>query len=246
MDVEDLSQVNLALDNGVYLSYQQCHFTPDYWRNYTVIGTHGRLENFGDAPGGVVKVWNARRSGYRADADLEMPIPPAEGGHGGADPRLVDEFLALPPRRRQHPHLTGRRPPGRRRRSRGHPVAAQRRHPGRRTAPRPSRRGALRLTPSPGLRRTEQGLRRTERLFSTPRISDGMCSVYRAGARSDSAGARSDSAGARSDSAGARPDSAGARSDSAGARPDSAGARSGSAGARSGSAVSVGLRVPVG
>ena len=29
----------LLLDNGVFLSYQQCHFTPDYWRNYTVIGT---------------------------------------------------------------------------------------------------------------------------------------------------------------------------------------------------------------
>ncbi len=93
MDVEDLSMANLALDNGVFLTYQQCHFTPDYWRNYTVIGTHGRLENFGDSPGGVVKVWNARRSDYRADADLEVPIPEAEGSHSGADPRLVAEFV---------------------------------------------------------------------------------------------------------------------------------------------------------
>jgi predicted dehydrogenase len=93
MDVEDLSMANLALDNGVFLTYQQCHFTPDYWRNYTVIGTHGRLENFGDSPGGVVKVWNARRSGYRSDADLEVEIPDAEGGHAGADPRLVSEFI---------------------------------------------------------------------------------------------------------------------------------------------------------
>jgi len=93
LDVEDLSMANLALDNGVFLTYQQCHFTPDYWRNYTVIGTHGRLENFGDSPGGVVKVWNARRSDYRADADLEVPIPEAEGSHGGADPRLVAEFV---------------------------------------------------------------------------------------------------------------------------------------------------------
>ena len=33
MDVEDLSMANLLLDNGVYLTYQQCHYTPDYWRN---------------------------------------------------------------------------------------------------------------------------------------------------------------------------------------------------------------------
>ncbi|MEV0287751.1 MULTISPECIES: Gfo/Idh/MocA family oxidoreductase [unclassified Kribbella] len=93
MDVEDLSMANLLLDNGVYLTYQQCHYTPDYWRNYTVIGTEGRLENFGDSPGGVVKVWNSKRSGYRDDADLVVDIPDADGGHAGADPRLVDEYI---------------------------------------------------------------------------------------------------------------------------------------------------------
>jgi predicted dehydrogenase len=95
MDVEDLSMANLLLDNGVFLTYQQCHFTPDYWRNYTVIGTAGRLENFGDTPGGVVKVWNSRRSDYRAEADLTVEIPQAEGSHAGADPRLVDEFVGF-------------------------------------------------------------------------------------------------------------------------------------------------------
>ncbi|WP_020387172.1 Gfo/Idh/MocA family protein [Kribbella catacumbae] len=93
MDVEDLSMANLQLDNGVFLTYQQCHYTPDYWRNYTVIGTAGRLENFGDSPGGVVKVWNSKRSGYREDADQVVEIPDAEGGHAGADPRLVAEFV---------------------------------------------------------------------------------------------------------------------------------------------------------
>jgi predicted dehydrogenase len=95
MDVEDLSMANLQLDNGVFLTYQQCHFTPDYWRNYTVIGTAGRLENFGDGPGGVVKVWNSGRSGYREDADLVVDIPTADGGHAGADPRLVAEFVGF-------------------------------------------------------------------------------------------------------------------------------------------------------
>ena len=54
----------MQLDNGVFASYQQCHYTPDYWRNYTVIGTEGRLENFGDDSDGVVNVWTRRHSGF--------------------------------------------------------------------------------------------------------------------------------------------------------------------------------------
>ncbi|MCI3270579.1 Gfo/Idh/MocA family protein [Streptomyces cylindrosporus] len=95
IDVEDVSLVNMRLDNGVLAAYQQCHFTPDYWRNYTVIGDAGRLENFGDGPGGVVRVWNSRRSGYRAEPDAEYPVPEVteDAEHGGADPLIIDEFL---------------------------------------------------------------------------------------------------------------------------------------------------------
>ncbi|MEV6232766.1 Gfo/Idh/MocA family oxidoreductase [Saccharopolyspora shandongensis] len=95
VDVEDLSLVNLELDNGVLASYQQCHYTPDYWRNYTVIGTEGRLENFGDDTDSVVKVWNRRHRGYAPDADRVVEVERASGGHGGADPRIVAEFLAF-------------------------------------------------------------------------------------------------------------------------------------------------------
>jgi predicted dehydrogenase len=92
VDVEDISMLMMELDNGVQASYQQCHFTPDYWRNYTVIGTEGRLENFGDTSGGVVKVWN-RRHEYAATGDAEYPIPGAHGGHVDADAATVGEFL---------------------------------------------------------------------------------------------------------------------------------------------------------
>ncbi|GGX37919.1 hypothetical protein GCM10010341_69930 [Streptomyces noursei] len=52
-----------------------------------------RRGNFGDTEGAVVKVWNSRRSGYRTDADLVVEVPSDDGGHGGADPRLVAEFV---------------------------------------------------------------------------------------------------------------------------------------------------------
>jgi predicted dehydrogenase len=93
VDVEDISMMLARLDNGVLASYQQCHFTPDYWRNYTVIGDEGRLENFGDLDDATIKVWNKHRSGYRADADQTVVIEATEDDHGGADKALVGEFL---------------------------------------------------------------------------------------------------------------------------------------------------------
>ncbi len=94
VDVEDVSMMHMQLDNGVLACYQQCHFTPDYWRNYTVVGTAGRLENFGNGEDGTrVQVWNQRRPGYDATADITIPVGAGTGGHGGADPRIVAEFL---------------------------------------------------------------------------------------------------------------------------------------------------------
>jgi len=93
IDVEDVSMMQMRLDNGVLASYQQCHYTPDGWRNYTFIGTEGRIENFGVQPGGsVVRLWN-RRVGYNPYGDEQFFIPAVSGGHGGADPRIVQEFV---------------------------------------------------------------------------------------------------------------------------------------------------------
>lgn len=92
IDVEDISMMLMQLDNGVFCSYQQCHYTPDGWRNYTIIGTEGRLENFGNGPGGFIRLWNTR-SHFKPEGDVEIPIPETTGGHGGADPKIVAEFI---------------------------------------------------------------------------------------------------------------------------------------------------------
>ncbi|QEO14357.1 Gfo/Idh/MocA family oxidoreductase [Agromyces intestinalis] len=93
VDVEDVSMVNLHLTNGVLASYQQCHFTPDYWRNYTIIGTEGRIENLGDTAGTTVALWNRRHQGA-AEPDETFLVPEvADAGHEGADALLVAEFL---------------------------------------------------------------------------------------------------------------------------------------------------------
>jgi len=93
IDVEDVSMMLMNLDNGVFASYQQCHYTPDAWRNYTIIGTEGRIENFGDSPGQTfIRLWN-RRYGYNPCGDENYFIPQTTGGHGGADPSIVKEFI---------------------------------------------------------------------------------------------------------------------------------------------------------
>ena len=93
IDVEDLSMMQMILDNGVLASYVQSNFTPDYWRSYVVIGDEGRMENFGDGEAGtVIKLWNQRHAGF-AEADVTVPIQAVAGDHGGADALIVDEFV---------------------------------------------------------------------------------------------------------------------------------------------------------
>lgn len=93
IDVEDINLMLMRLNNGVLATYQQCHYSPDAWRNYTIIGTEGRIENFGDMSGdSVVKLWNKRHN-YQPEGDVEYVIPEEEGSHGGADPNIIDEFI---------------------------------------------------------------------------------------------------------------------------------------------------------
>ncbi|MBN9189240.1 MAG: Gfo/Idh/MocA family oxidoreductase [Microbacterium sp.] len=92
IDVEDLSMALFELENGVLASYEQCHYTPDYWRSYTVIGTHGRLENVGDMDDGEIHVWNRRHAGFAAPDEIHG-FTGGVSDHGGADEALVDEFI---------------------------------------------------------------------------------------------------------------------------------------------------------
>ncbi len=93
VDVEDLSMMLMQLDNGVFASYEQCHYSPDGWRNYTVIGTEGRIENFGDVPPeAVVRLWNKRHD-YSPQGDMQCEFLDTGGSHGGADPKIVAEFV---------------------------------------------------------------------------------------------------------------------------------------------------------
>ncbi|MBI5831196.1 MAG: Gfo/Idh/MocA family oxidoreductase [Armatimonadetes bacterium] len=93
IDVEDNQTMIMMLEGGIKASYLQCHFTPDYHRNYTIIGTEGRVEN--SEPENKVWVKLRRRFGYKSLSDREYTVKPAEGGHGGADPVICEDFLDM-------------------------------------------------------------------------------------------------------------------------------------------------------
>ncbi|MBQ6352130.1 MAG: Gfo/Idh/MocA family oxidoreductase [Lentisphaeria bacterium] len=91
IEVNDLNMINMQLDNGVLACYLQCHYTPDGWRNYTVIGTEGRLENFGMWR---LHLWNHRTDTYTEVPDVVYNLPqPKTGTHGGADPKIIRSFV---------------------------------------------------------------------------------------------------------------------------------------------------------
>ncbi len=92
IDVEDHNMILMQLENGVQASYLQCHYTPDSCRNYTFIGTKGRLENVGDHGTCSIEVFISRTDAY-GKPDIIYNLKGKLEGHGGADPQIVQDFL---------------------------------------------------------------------------------------------------------------------------------------------------------
>lgn len=93
VDIEDNQMMIMQLEGGVKASYLQCHFTPDYHRNYVFIGTEGRVEN--SEPDMKVWVKTRRSNTYRELADRTYSVKEARGSHSGADPVICNDFLDM-------------------------------------------------------------------------------------------------------------------------------------------------------
>ena len=91
VDVEDHNMVMMQLESGAQACYLQCHYTPDAERNYTFIGTRGRIENVGDSGACKIHVWTTR--GPRATPDIVHSLKDPAGSHGGSDPLIISQFV---------------------------------------------------------------------------------------------------------------------------------------------------------
>ncbi len=85
-DTHDNGIAMVEYDNGARASHLECFITPISDRLYTVVGTKGQAE---------VSLHN-RKIVVRPRWSQEVvtyEIPEEKGGHGGADPKLIDCFL---------------------------------------------------------------------------------------------------------------------------------------------------------
>ncbi len=93
VNVEDNNMILMNLSNGVRAAYLQCHFAPDAGRNYTFIGTEGRLENINQST--QIRVLTRRSNTWREYTDRTYDLKSVTGSHGGADPLIAEDFLDL-------------------------------------------------------------------------------------------------------------------------------------------------------
>ncbi|CAM4175736.1 Gfo/Idh/MocA family protein [Bacillus paramycoides] len=93
IDVEDNNMLIMELEGGIKASYLQCHFTPDYSRNYTFIGTKGRVEN--DDVNEKVYVKTRKSNSWNELSDITYDMKKEQGSHGGADPKICRDFVEL-------------------------------------------------------------------------------------------------------------------------------------------------------
>jgi len=90
IDVHDNAVATVRYANGAKMTYTECHFTPDYNRHFTLIGDRGRLYGFYNNEQEFLIRLQERHS-----ADVQEYHPPRSvGGHGGGDPRILEEFIS--------------------------------------------------------------------------------------------------------------------------------------------------------
>ena len=85
-DTHDNGFAIVEYENGVKAMHMECFITPISDRRYTVIGTKGQAEvSLHDRTIIIRPRWSQETISYA--------IPEEEGGHGGADPHLIDSFV---------------------------------------------------------------------------------------------------------------------------------------------------------
>lgn len=90
VDVEDNEMAILELAGGIRGAYLQCQFAAEYHRNFTIIGTEGRIENYEPDANVVIR---RRHLTNRPPVDDEVIHVEADPGHQEADRELLATWI---------------------------------------------------------------------------------------------------------------------------------------------------------
>ncbi len=90
MNLKDNSELCISYTNGGKATFHECHFTPEYSREFWLVGTRGKLYGYYDNPGRfLIRIEYAHSPERRTE---EFRPPHLGGGHGGGDEGLREEF----------------------------------------------------------------------------------------------------------------------------------------------------------
>jgi len=89
VDVNDNAVFVVQFDNGVRMTFLECHFTPEYTREFTFIGDKCKMYGFYNNEGHFVI-----RVSHRHTRHVDEYRPkPGPGGHGGGDVAIQRDFI---------------------------------------------------------------------------------------------------------------------------------------------------------
>jgi predicted dehydrogenase len=109
--IEDTMNVTARYRNGVLLSYNLIAYSPWEGLRVAITGTKGRIEmeiaeNINHLQGGQAKTANASKGSFKSarlrvypmfGEAYDVDVPMGDGGHGGADPVMLDQLFAPDP-----------------------------------------------------------------------------------------------------------------------------------------------------
>lgn len=97
IDILDNEAMLIHYANGAKVSFTECHFTPDYQREFTFIGDRGKLEivDFYCRNGVGAPRHHLRISQRHTLTVTDLTVQLGEGGHGGGDQQMLIDFIEV-------------------------------------------------------------------------------------------------------------------------------------------------------
>ena len=109
IDIMDNESLLIKYENGAKASFVECNFTPDYKREFSFIGDKGRLDffEFYTYSGIGNHSHEIRISKRHSSGSIVNHVQLRDGGHGGGDPAMMEEFIEVLSGKKKKPLADG-------------------------------------------------------------------------------------------------------------------------------------------